>query len=97
MNKEVYKVLVAQFLTAFADNAVLFTVITMVLRSGNGDPWYVPALQASFLVAFVILAPWVGPFADSRSKPSVLTLANVVKAVCRFPLQAERVDFGKRG
>jgi LPLT family lysophospholipid transporter-like MFS transporter len=81
VNRNVYKVLIAQFITAFADNAVLFTVITMVLQSGTMDSWYVPALQASFLVAFVALAPWVGPFADSRSKPSVLTYANVVKAV----------------
>ncbi|WP_455212588.1 lysophospholipid transporter LplT [Kaarinaea lacus] len=81
MNRNVYKVLVAQFITAFADNAVLFTVITMVITSGAMDSWYVPALQASFLVAFVVLAPWVGPFADSRSKPTVLTYANVIKAV----------------
>ena len=81
MNRNVYKVLVAQFVTAFADNAVLFTVITMVLQAGAMDSWYVPALQASFLVAFVVLAPWVGPFADSRSKPTVLTYANVIKAV----------------
>ena len=81
MNRNVYKVLIAQFITAFADNAVLFTVITMVLQSGTMDSWYVPALQASFLVAFVVLAPWVGPFADSRSKPTVLTYANVIKAV----------------
>jgi len=81
VNRNVYIVLVAQFVTAFADNAVLFTVITIVLQSGAMGSWYVPALQASFLVAFVLLAPWVGPFADSRSKPSVLTYANVVKAV----------------
>jgi LPLT family lysophospholipid transporter-like MFS transporter len=81
VNRNVYKVLIAQFITAFADNAVLFTVITMVMTSGAMDSWYVPALQASFLVAFVVLAPWVGPFADSRPKPSVLTYANVIKAV----------------
>jgi len=81
LNRNVYKVLVAQFITAFADNAVLFTVITMVMTTGAMDSWYVPALQASFLVAFVVLAPWVGPFADSRSKPTVLTYANVIKAI----------------
>jgi LPLT family lysophospholipid transporter-like MFS transporter len=81
VNSNVYKVLTTQFITAFADNAVLFTVITMVMHSGTMDSWYVPALQSSFLVAFVVLAPWVGPFADSRPKPSVMTYANVVKAV----------------
>jgi len=44
-----------------------------------GD-WYIPALQASFLVAFVLLAPWVGRLADSRPKPRVLFGANTVKA-----------------
>lgn len=81
MNRNVYKVLIAQFITAFADNAVLFTVISMVLKSGAMQSWYVPALQSSFLIAFVVLAPWVGPFADSRSKPSVLTYANIIKAI----------------
>lgn len=81
MNRNVYLVLVAQFLTAFADNAVLFAVVTMVMQSAEPASWYIPALQASFLVAFVVLAPWVGPFADSRPKPNVLSIANVVKAV----------------
>jgi len=37
-------------------------------------------LQAAFLVAFVVLAPWVGRFADARPKPRVLFGANLVKA-----------------
>jgi LPLT family lysophospholipid transporter-like MFS transporter len=69
----------AQFLTAFADNAILFTAIEMLFLQPRGD-WYVPALQASFLVAFVVLAPWVGVLADRRSKPRVLLLGNVLKA-----------------
>jgi LPLT family lysophospholipid transporter-like MFS transporter len=70
----------AQFLTAFADNALLFTAIAMLLDAPRGA-WYVPALQASFLVAFVALAPWVGPLADRRPKPQVLLLGNVLKNV----------------
>ena len=60
MNRGVRILLGAQFLTAFADNAILFTAIAMLLEAPRGA-WYVPALQASFLVAFVALAPWVGP------------------------------------
>jgi LPLT family lysophospholipid transporter-like MFS transporter len=71
--------LAAQFLTAFADNAILFTAIEMLFTQPRGD-WYVPALQASFLVAFVALAPWVGSLADRRSKPHVLLIGNVLKA-----------------
>jgi LPLT family lysophospholipid transporter-like MFS transporter len=73
----------AQFLTAFADNAILFTAIAMLFFDPGAPPrgaWYVPALQASFLVAFVALAPWSGPFADRRPKPHVLLIGNVLKA-----------------
>lgn len=81
MNRNVYRVLATQFLTAFADNAVLFTAITIIMHQAARGSWYVPALQAAFLVAFVVLAPWVGRFSDSRPKPRVLFGANVVKAI----------------
>lgn len=79
MNRGLYALLAAQFLTAFADNAILFTAIAMVLKTPDAAPWYVPALQSAFLVAFVVLAPWVGPFADSRPKAVVLMVGNVLK------------------
>ena len=47
--------LTAQFLSAFADNAILFTAIAMVLSQGDTGGWYVPAMQSAFLVAFVLL------------------------------------------
>jgi LPLT family lysophospholipid transporter-like MFS transporter len=81
MKRDLYRVLTTQFLTAFADNAVLFTAITMVMQQSKLSGWYVPALQAAFLVAFVLCAPWVGRFADARPKPRVLFGANVVKAI----------------
>ena len=80
MNRDIYLLLAAQFVTAFADNAILFTAVAMVLHSAHLPGWYVPALQASFLVAFVALAAWVGPYADMRPKKQVLTSANFVKA-----------------
>lgn len=80
MNKSVYAVLIAQFLSAFADNAVLFTAITLVLTQADSANWYIPALQASFLLAFVFLAPWVGRYADKQAKPTVLFRANLIKA-----------------
>ncbi|GAB4270478.1 MAG: lysophospholipid transporter LplT [Methylomicrobium sp.] len=80
MNKQIYPLLVAQFLSAFADNAILFTVIALVMQSAQLAPWYVPALQSVFLIAFVLLAPWVGSFADHHPKSRVLIVANLVKA-----------------
>lgn len=78
-SKGLYSLLVAQFLTAFADNAILFTAIAMVLKASGTAPWYIPALQSAFLVSFVVLAPWVGSFADSRPKALVLMVGNLLK------------------
>ncbi len=80
MNKKIYPLLIAQFLSAFADNAILFTVIAMVMQSTNLASWYVPALQSVFLIAFVLLAPWVGGFADNHPKSRVLIIGNLIKA-----------------
>lgn len=79
MKRSLYALLGAQFLSAFADNAALFAAIAMILQAGEKAPWYVPALQSSFLVAFVLLAPWVGPFADKHRKPTVLIIGNLIK------------------
>ncbi len=81
MNRGVYPLLIAQFLTAFADNAILFTAIAMILKLSEPPQWYVPALQSVFLLAFVVLAPWVGVFADKHSKPRVLITGNLIKAL----------------
>lgn len=80
MNKHIYPLLIAQFLTAFADNAILFTVVAMVMQTANHAEWYVPALQSVFLVAFVTLAPWAGAIADRFPKSRVMIFANLVKA-----------------
>ncbi|WAR43843.1 lysophospholipid transporter LplT [Methylomonas rapida] len=80
MSKHIYSLLIAQFLSAFADNAILFTVIALVMQHPEAPGWYVPALQSVFLVAFVLLAPWVGTFADNQAKSRVLIIANLIKA-----------------
>ncbi len=81
MNKQIYPLLIAQFLSAFADNAILFTVIAIVMQAGVQPSWYIPALQAMFLIAYVVLGPWVGGFADHHAKSHVLIIANLIKAV----------------
>jgi len=79
-SRDIYKVLATQFLTAFADNAVLFTAVTMVMQQMSMDGWYIPALQASFLLAYVVFAPWVGGYADARPKRQVMLSSNIIKA-----------------
>jgi len=81
MTKQIYPLLISQFLSAFADNAILFTIIALVMQSAELATWYVPALQSVFLVAFVLLAPWVGAFADTHAKAHVLIIANLIKAL----------------
>ncbi|PPD48415.1 MAG: lysophospholipid transporter LplT [Methylobacter sp.] len=80
MNKHIYPLLIAQFLSAFADNAVLFTVIAIVMQSTHAESWYIPAVQSAFTIAYVFLAPWAGEIADTHAKPKILMLANLVKA-----------------
>lgn len=81
MGSAVYLLLAAQFLSAFADNAVLFAVIALVLKWPQAPGWYVPALQSVFLAAYVLLAPWAGAYADRHPKARVLIAANLLKAL----------------
>jgi MFS transporter, LPLT family, lysophospholipid transporter len=71
-------VLIAQFISAFADNALLFAAIA-VLKSQMAEEWQIPLLQEFFVIAFIILAPFVGPFADTLSKGRVMLIANGLK------------------
>lgn len=71
-------VLAAQFLSALADNALLFIAIALVRSQQRPEEW-VPLLQAFFVVAFVVLAPFAGPFADALPKGRVMLLANGLK------------------
>ncbi len=71
-------VLVAQFLSALADNALLFVAIALVRQQHRPGEW-VPLLQEFFVLAFVLLAPFAGPFADALPKGRVMILSNGLK------------------
>ena len=71
-------VLVAQFLSALADNALLFGALAL-LRNDHYPAWTAPLLQEFFVGAYILLAPFVGGFADSRPKGQVMLLANGLK------------------
>ena len=73
-------VLVAQFLSALADNALLFAAIAL-LKSQQAAAWQTPLLQAAFVLAFILLAPFVGPFADHIPKGRAMLLANAIKLI----------------
>jgi LPLT family lysophospholipid transporter-like MFS transporter len=71
-------VLLAQFITAMADNALLFGALAL-LKSDHYPGWAAPILQEFFVCAYIFLAPFVGPFADSMSKGRVMFVANAFK------------------
>lgn len=73
-------VLVAQFISALADNALLFAAIAL-LKSQMVENWQIPLLQQFFVLAFIVLAPFVGPFADTLSKGRVMLIANCLKFI----------------
>lgn len=76
---KVWVLLVAQFFTALADNALLFAAIALAQQSTVHSTSFVPALQAVFLIPFVLAAPFAGVFADRHDKTRVLLLANGIK------------------
>lgn len=74
-----YAVLVAQFFSAFADNALLIVAIVLLKKSGSLDS--VPILQMFFVAPFILLAPFVGVIADAYDKSRVMLVANCIKLV----------------
>lgn len=71
-------VLTAQFLSAAADNALLFAAIGLI--KSNGFPVYFESmLQEFFAGAFIVMAPFVGPLADAYTKGRVMLVANTIK------------------
>lgn len=84
MNKSVKFLLVSQFITAFADRAlffVLFVLIGSMEKSGALPGWYVPVVQASFILAYIFFAPFAGAFSDSQPKRRVLLKGNLIKII----------------
>ena len=71
-------VLLAQFLSALGDNALLFAALALLRRDHFPD-WSVPVLQEFFVGAYILLAPFAGPLADSLPKGRVMLLANGLK------------------
>jgi MFS family permease len=78
MNRGFYTILAAQFFSALADNALLFAAIAL-LKELTAPDWQTPVLQQFFVFAYIALAPFVGPFADSLPKGRVMFVSNAVK------------------
>jgi MFS transporter, LPLT family, lysophospholipid transporter len=75
-----YIVMLAQFFSALADNALLICAIG-ILQHLQAPPEYTPLLKTSFTISYVVLAAFVGAFADSMPKWRVMLISNSVKIV----------------
>jgi MFS family permease len=80
LNRAFYTILLAQFMSALADNALLFAAIGLLVFLAAPE-WHSPLLQTVFVIAYIVLAPLVGSFADALPKGRVMLIANSVKFV----------------
>ena len=78
MTRAFYIILAAQFFSSLADNALLFASIAL-LREMSVNHSFEPMLKVFFAVSYVLLAPFVGAFADSRPKGNVMLITNTIK------------------
>lgn len=79
-SKGFYPFLTAQFLSALADNALLFAAIALI-ASTEAPNWHEPLLLQFFVIAYVVLAPFVGAFADAKPKGQVMFISNTIKFI----------------
>ena len=80
LDRGFYTILLSQFLSAVADNA-LFIAAVALLKEQDAPEWHASALLLSFSVFYVILAPFAGSFADSMHKGRAMMVCNAIKLV----------------
>jgi MFS transporter, LPLT family, lysophospholipid transporter len=67
MKRGFYTIMAAQFFSSLADNALFVAAVELIKASGGAE-WQRAALVPMFALFYVVLAPFVGAFADSRPK-----------------------------
>ncbi len=70
----------AQFFSSLADNALLVAAIALLMQA-DAPSWLTPYLKFFFVISYVLLAPYVGAFADRLAKGQVMFIANSIKIV----------------
>ncbi len=78
MKKGFSTIMSAQFFSSLADNALLVAAVEL-LRESQAPQWQTPALAPMFALFYVVLAPFVGAFADSIPKGRVMFISNGIK------------------
>ncbi|HEY8356746.1 MAG TPA: lysophospholipid transporter LplT, partial [Ramlibacter sp.] len=80
MKRGFYTIMAAQFFSSLADNA-LFIAAVELLKSDKAPTWQAAALVPMFALFYVVLAPFVGAFADAMPKGKVMFVSNAIKVV----------------
>jgi len=80
MSRGFYIIMAAQFFSSLADNALLVAAIALLIQS-EAPTWLTPYLKFFFVVSYVVLAPYVGAFADRLPKGQVMFISNGIKIV----------------
>lgn len=78
MGRGFYTIMAAQFFSSLADNALLVVAIALLIDL-HAPAFLTPILKFVFVLFYVILAPFVGAFADSMAKGRVMFISNSIK------------------
>ncbi|HWS74737.1 MAG TPA: lysophospholipid transporter LplT [Quisquiliibacterium sp.] len=80
MKRGFYTIMAAQFFSSLADNALLIAAIALLIEMAAPE-WMKPLLKLFFTISYVVLAPFVGAFADAMPKGRVMFITNSIKVV----------------
>jgi LPLT family lysophospholipid transporter-like MFS transporter len=80
MKRGFYTIMAAQFFSSLADAALIIVAIGL-LTAMKAPPSLTPLLKLSFVLFYVLLAPFVGAFADAWLKGRVMFIANFIKVL----------------
>ncbi len=80
MKRGFHTIMAAQFFSSLADNALLVAAIEL-LNTTKAPAWHVAALPSMFALFYVVLAPFVGAFADAVPKGKVMLISNGIKII----------------
>ena len=78
MKRGFFTIMSAQFFSSLADQALLVGAIEL-LKTTHQPAWQIPALGPMFALFYVVLAPFVGAFADAVPKGKVMFYSNLIK------------------
>jgi hypothetical protein len=78
MKNGFYSIMAAQFFSSLADSALLIAAISL-LKDLHAPNWMIPLLKLFFVLSYVVLAAFVGAFADSLPKGRVMFATNGIK------------------